>query len=287
MFRAIASLLLYGALSPVALIPQGSSLSPLIQVTSPSPSSPLTLPGTLHASGAIVVDVETGRELFEQAADHPRPIGSLAKLLTAIIVVEQHNLDEIVTVPAGTEVIDGAVVDLYPGERFRVRDLLAALLIASANDAAYTLALHHSGSMEAFAEAMNARARSLGLQQSHFENPMGFDSAGQYSTPRELSWLARSALQHEVLRTLAAERQYIIWEISGKRMVELRTTNQLLLSHPSFFFGLKTGTTDQAGECLISLAITGGRSYLLVILKSSDRYRDTLQLFHSLSQARA
>lgn len=230
------------------------------------------------------MDMLTGKELFAVGADNPRPMGSLAKLMTAIIILENHNLSDLVTVPRSVEGIGGTVAGLRPGDRYTVKDLLAAALVSSANDAAHTLAVEHSDSIALFAEKMNARAKALGLTKTHFADPVGFDSPGQVSTPRELAWLAMYALKNDVIRTMASKGSVTIIDQSGDRKVVLYNTNRLLSSHPDQFFGLKTGTTDAAGQCLISLSYTNGRPYLFVVLKSSDRYEDTLKLFQSLSE---
>ena len=235
----------------------------------------------------MVIDLLSGKELFSLAPDQPRPIASLAKIMTAIVILEQHAPDEIVTIPAGVEEVEGNRAGLRGGDRYTVRSLLGALLVGSANDAAETLALHHSGSIPHFAEAMNARAQALGLTRTHFDNPVGFDSPKQASTPRELAWLAMFAWKNELVRSLVGKREFTLKERSGKREITVVNTNQLLLSHPASFFGLKTGTTELAGECLISLAYASGRPYIFVILKSANRYSDTLHLLRSLPEKQA
>lgn len=250
----------------------------------------VSAPNTLHArateefsaSGAIVIDVASGQELFAHAANKKRPMGSLAKLMTAIVIAENHDLDEVVHVPVSAQWVQGNVVRLNPGERYTIHDLLAATLIGSANDAAYTLALYHSGDIESFAEVMNSRARALGLTQTSFQNPMGFDHPNQFSTPRELAWLSLYALKNDVIRSLTSLPRKTIQDRSLEHSITLYNTNQLLSSEPNTFSGLKTGTTDAAGQCLISVAEVEGRDLLFVILKSSDRYRDTLELYSSL-----
>lgn len=284
MFRTIASLLLFGVLSPVST-PQAQILLPqLLDVASLSPVSTFSVGEEFTASGAIVIDVESGRELFALAADERRPIGSLAKLMTAVVILEHHELSEVVVVPKSVVGVGGHIAGLNPGERFAVRDLLAALLIASANDAAHTLAIYHSGSTALFADVMNERAGALGMRKTHFDNPVGFDSADQLSTPRELAWLSLYALKQDIVRSLVSQKAATIRDRASGRTVDLRSTNNLLFSHPTTFFGLKTGTTEDAGECLIALTYVHDRPYLFIILRSADRYRDTLHLLTSLSQ---
>jgi len=281
------SLLLFGSLSPVSVPFEVKSLPKLLKVSPPPITSSLTIGSDFSASGAIVMDLLSAKELYARAPDQPRSIASLAKIMTAIVVVETHGLEEVVTVPKDIATVIGNTAGLQANEKYSVRDLLGALLVGSANDAAYTLALFHSGSIENFAKSMNVRAEALGLEKTRFANPMGFDGIGQESTPRDLAWLAMYAWKNETLRDFASRREYVLQERISGRSIALQNTNQLLASHPSTFFGLKTGTTELAGECLISLAFAGGRPYIFVVLKSADRYRDTLRLFHSLSQKRA
>lgn len=283
MFGAIASLILFGTLSPLSVLLKAEE-GGLLAVTPPAISSRLKISSSFSASGAIVVDMLTGKELFAVDADAPRQMASLAKLMTVIIILEKHDLSEIVTVPRSVLEVSGNVIGLQPGDRYTIRDLLAASLVASANDAAHVLAIEHSDSLELFAEEMNARALALGLSKTSFTNPVGFDSPGQLSTPRELAWLSMYALKNDFIRSLASRGSVTIHDQVGGEQIVLYNTNRLISSHPAQFFGLKTGTTDAAGECLISLTYNHGRPYLFVILKSSDRYEDTLQLFDSLSQ---
>lgn len=286
MFRTIASLLLFGTISPLSVLPaaEGDTLL-LPAVSRPSAIARFTVSENFSASGAIVLDTESGKEVFTIDADNPRSIGSLAKLMTAIVILETHEPDEIVTIPGSVISIQGNVVRLRPGEQYAVDDLLAALLIGSANDAAHTLAIFHSGSTAAFARAMNDRAKVLGLAKTSFENPIGFDGIDQYSTPRDLAWLSLYALKNDTIRSLAKKRSKTIRDSSGEHAITLYNTNQLLTTHPAQFFGLKTGTTDLSGECLISLATVRDREYIIIVVRSADRYQDTLDIFDSLSRA--
>ena len=278
--------MLFGSLTPVSVPMSALPHQDSLEVSPPPVISRIYVGEQFSASGAIVMDVLSGEELFGLSVDMPRSMGSLAKLMTAIVITENHSLGEMVTVPKGAERIEGNVARLLPGEKYTVHEMLSALLIASANDAAHTLAVHHSGDSDLFAEEMNDRARVLGLTQTHFNNPIGFDSFGQMSTPRELAWISMYALKNETIRNLVSKKSATIRDSSGEHSITLHSTNRLLSSHPSNFFGLKTGTTDGAGQCLISLAYAYGRPYLLVVLRSSDRWSDTLQLFESITQLR-
>lgn len=287
MFHTIASLLLFGALSPIGTSQAASPDAALLQVTPPPAVSSLLVSSSFSASGAIVVDALSGQAVFGRRADEPRAVGSLVKLMTAILILENHGLEEMVTIPRGAADVGGSIAGLSPGDRYTVGSLLAAMLVSSANDAAYALAVEHSDTLDRFVEEMNERARSMGLQKTHFTNPIGFDHPAQVSTPRELAWLSMYALKDDVIRTYTSRRSVTIHDQSGGSELTLFSTNRLLSSHPSDFFGLKTGTTAAAGECLISLAYAGGRPYLFVVLRSTDRYEDTLKLFESLTAEKA
>lgn len=267
-------------------------------------------PASLSASGAIVMDLDSGQVLFAQDADTARPMASLTKLMTALLIAEAHDLDEMVTVPSTIGDVEGTVAYLLPGERYSVGDLLSALLIASANDAAVTLARFHSGSSEAFVAEMNTRARILGLTHTSFHNPAGFDAPTQYSTPRELAWLATFVLRNPAIA------QRMTWpsvRITGSRgtVLTLVTTHALLRTPPALpetdvvayqadaavvsidasdrqtepiVRAGKTGTTAGAGQCLLSIIEADGRRYVSVLLHSQDRYADARHVLAGLSQ---
>lgn len=225
----------------------------------------------LSASGAVIVDLSSGQEIFGRNADRPRAMGSLTKIMTALIIVENHKMDEVVTVPKGIQNVDGSKAYLSAGAKFTVGDLLSALLIPSANDAAETLARYHSGSTEAFVQVMNERAKSLGLQNTSFANPSGLDDSGQFSTPRDIALLSAYALRNPEIRTRMSTPEDTIESLEGKK-IALENTH-VLLRQGKVLAG-KTGTTNAARQCLFSLVSEHGREYLVVLLGSRERYVD-------------
>jgi serine-type D-Ala-D-Ala carboxypeptidase (penicillin-binding protein 5/6) len=230
-----------------------------------------SLDARLSASGVLIVDLESGQTLYESKASVPRPMASLTKLMTALLVVENHDLDEWVTMPADVEDIEGSRAKLEPRERFRVGDLLTAMLVSSANDAAVVLARHHAGSVEEFVDEMNARATSLGLKGTTYANPTGLDQPDQVSTPRDVVWLAMYVLKKPEIAKRMAIRHASIRSQSGTTL-ELTHTHTML-QKDSIVAG-KTGTTDAAGQCLLSVVEHGGRRYGVILLNSADRYAD-------------
>lgn len=270
-----------GASDPVSI--QSLSLSP------PAVAAGRQFPGrtlvrSLSASGVAILDLQSGQELFARNGGRRRSMGSLTKIMTAIIITESHQLDEIVVIPPDIAGTDGNTVRLPPGSHFTVGDLLSALLIASANDAAEALARFHSSSSTAFVAAMNARAKPLGLENTSFANPSGLDDASQWSTPRDIAWLAVYALRNPAIRSRMSTAQASIRSTEGRTIV-LEHTHALLGKGGTVIAG-KTGTTVAARQCLLSLVNEGGREYLVVLLGSNERYGDlrtVLRVLRSLS----
>ncbi len=256
------------AAAPVAL--EDLPLAPPALVENVFPSRKLAQ--SLSASGAFILDLQTGQELFARNADRARPVGSLTKIMTAVVIAESHSMDEVVEVPAGIGKTEGSVADLPPGGHFTVGDLLSALLIASANDAADTLAVFHSGSEEAFVTVMNERAAMLGLKNTEFANASGLDSPDEGSTPRDMAWLAAYALRNPEIRARMATAESSIRSVEGKTL-SLAHTHVLLHQDGPIIAG-KTGTTAAARQCLLSLVTEHGREYLVVLLGSNERYTD-------------
>ncbi len=242
----------------------------------------------LSASGILVLDLDSGQRIAGRDVSISRPMASLAKIMTALLLIERGELDEPVSVPPDVGTVGGMTVGLQAGQRYAKTDLLAALLLASGNDAAYTLALHHSDTIPSFVRAMNIRARVLGLKQTRFQNPSGLDAVGQESTPDDLARLTAYVLRYPVFREIVGSVSWKLTPVGGGPLLVAVNTNRLLhaqsRSSPALVSGVKTGTTVAAGECLISLAQLHGREVLIVLLKSSHRYRDAHILLRELSQ---
>lgn len=267
-----------------------------ISAPSLSPSDFTSLDHDLTASGVVLVDLDSGQTIYARGADEPRPMASLTKLMTALLIVEHHQLDEIVPVPAKAADVVGTDVHLPIFNRFTVGDMLSALLIPSANDAAYSLAVFDAGSMEAFSEKMNQRAKELGLTETSYENSIGLDDTRQQSSPRDLALLSMAVLRHEEIRDRMSTTQASIRSLEGN-IVALYHSHQLLdvpLTASVTGTGTedgdaivragKTGTTDEAGQCLLSIVEAHGRRYVAVLLHSRDRYADMRTILTSLSR---
>jgi len=212
----------------------------------------------------MVVDARTGVVLHEKNADQPRPAASTQKLLTALIVAETGYLDRPVAVESIDTFAEPVRLNIRPGEIYQRMDLLRALLVKSPNDVARCLARDNAGSIEAFAEKMNAKAQILGATHSHFMNPNGLPIPGQYSTARDLAVIARAAYQNPTIRSIVCLPQ-LVFRYANGRTRELENTNKVLKRLP-FCNGMKTGYTEAAGHCLIASGSRPGRDIIVVVL---------------------
>jgi len=283
MVRPLLAALLLGMV-PVSTMPiKEVPIVSLQHVSIAPPLTALTVKQRLSASGILIADLEGGQFLYGKQSRVRQPMASLTKLMTALIIVENHDLREWVTVSRASEEIDGNKSYLPPGEQFTVGGLLSALLIASANDAAHVLATFHSGSVRAFVEEMNTRAQALGLRDTQFANPSGLDSSLQWSTPQNLAWLANFVLHKEEIRSRMERRGIRIVSRQGTE-IPLTHTHALLHANTPVVAG-KTGTTDGAKECLLSVVESGGREYVVIIMHSLERYADMRKLLSVFEEA--
>lgn len=229
----------------------------------------------IKARSAIAVDLKTGFPLYEKNIYERLPIASLTKLMTAIIVLEENKLTDVVTVSRQASVTQGSKIWLAAGEKMTIQNLLYAALIPSANDAAYALAEFNSGDVDKFVAKMNKKALELGLYDTHFTNPIGLDEGRNYSSAYDLTLLGRYAFHKDFIKKAGVLRETEISSTDGKLKHKMKTTNDLLKSYLKVL-GLKTGTTDKAGQCLIAVIENSkGQEILTVVLDSPDRYQET------------
>ena len=251
----------------------------------------------LNSEAAILVEVSTGRILYEKNSTKQLYPASTTKILTAILVLENCDLDEKVTVreTALNNIPSGYVTcNLQIGEQLTVNDLLYALMIPSANDAAYVLAEHVGGSVEGFSAMMNDKARALGCKTTHFVNPNGIHDDSHYSTAYDLYLIADYAMKNETFRKIVATTEYTLpaTEQYPSEDRVLKTTNELLNENSRNYYyknaiGIKTGYTSKAGNCLVAGAHRDGLEFIAVVLNGgttkenlNSRYVDSKKLFN-------
>lgn len=240
-------------------------------ITPVSFSGPNTAPAgapTVTAKSAILVD-GSGRVLFEKNADARRPAASTQKLLVGLLVAERGNLSAPVTIAEADTWAEPTIMGIKPGEVYTRAELLQAVLVRSCNDIARALGRDHSGSEAAFVANMNVKARQIGMTNSYFTNSNGLPSPpGQYSTARDLAKLGLAALHNPTVRQICGMQSYTFRMANGTTKT-LTNTNQVLRHFP-YCTGLKTGTTNAAGKCLVSSATYNGRTVVAVVLGCSS-----------------
>ena len=227
----------------------------------------------LMAKSALLVDLDSGQTLYSLRPDVPLPPASTAKLMTALIVLQQADLDNVVTISPVAAATPGSRMGLTAGQTLTVRDLLYGLLLPSGNDAAVALAEHVAGSEASFVELMNEQAALLGLQATHFAGPHGMDADGQTGrTATDLSRIAQAALEYPLFTQIVATPAA---EVGG---LSLTNTNELLGKYPGAD-GIKTGTSDAAGKCLVASTTRQGHRLVAIVLGSQERYADVRAMF--------
>lgn len=223
------------------------------------------------ADGAMLIDAQTGRILYEKNKNVRFYPASTTKIMTALLVLEHCSLDEKVVIGKNpSSFIDGDKIYLYEGEEFTVDQLLHALLIASANDVAIALAEHVAGSVQLFAEMMNEKARELGCLDTHFTNPNGLDDPDHYTTPYDLSLVAREAMKYDIFRQIINTKYYIIAPTNKQPLPRPISTNiQIILNtkyHVEGANGIKVGYTDIAGHSFVGSAYRGDTKLMVVLM---------------------
>lgn len=225
----------------------------------------------------FVVDELSGKTLYAKNETVPRPVASLTKLMTALVILDEHALHEVVQVPLLAAAAEGASIDLLPYEKVTVQMLLEAAIIPSANDAALALAMYNSETEAAFVQKMNAKAEELGLESAVFYNATGLDAVTDEGTKyntmhaKDAYKLARHAMNNAFIASAAQSYGFVGDSVDGKFSHGKASTNQLLGSFLGVD-GVKTGYTEAAGECLILRTNKDGNRLVTVILGSKDRF---------------
>jgi D-alanyl-D-alanine endopeptidase (penicillin-binding protein 7) len=225
----------------------------------------------LKSSAALVLDQETDEVLFSKNSEAVLPIASLTKLMTALVVTEAHqSLDEMLTITQ-----DDVDTEKHSGSRLRVGtqlsrgEMMHLALMSSENRAAHALGRHYPGGLDAFVDAMNEKAKELGMSDTRYVEPTGLSSRNQ-SSARDLATLVKAAHAHQIIRDLSTSPEHQV--AVGKRQLQFRNTN-LLVRNPTWDIGLqKTGYISEAGRCLVMQAHLAGRKLILVFLDSAGKY---------------
>ncbi len=231
-------------------------------------------PGGVKAKGAVLADAATGQVLWGRDVDTERPMASVTKVMTALLVLESGNLAREIRVPKAAVSYaweyGGETASLRPGDVLTVQELLEALLLPSGADAAYTLANAYGPGLNAFVARMNATAAQMGMKHTHFTSPDGLPyptETSTYSTPSDLLALGLAAMRYPAFRSIVDLQFYHLPKGSGHHEYWWDNTDELIGSYQGAV-GIKTGYTDGAGHCLLFEAIRNGRTLIGVVLDS-------------------
>ncbi len=223
------------------------------------------------AVSEIAMELASETVLIESNADQRLPMASTTKIMTALIIVEDCDLDEVITVPDAAVGVEGSSIYLKKDEQIDVRDLVYGLMLRSGNDSAAALAIHHSGSIDNFVKVMNERANRIGAKNTNFKNPSGLPDDEHYTTARDLCAIACRAMKNETFKQIVSSKSY-----SGK-FRSFENKNKMLRNYDGAN-GVKTGYTVKAGRCLVSSAERNGMDVVTVVLNCYDMYERSSQL---------
>lgn len=231
----------------------------------------------VSAESFIILDLDSGTELFAKNPDEKLKPASITKLMTALVALDYYQVGQILTVKRLSPEFGESEMGLNIGDRVSVHNLLYGLLVPSGNDAAYTIADNYPGGIENFIYAMNSKANNLGMKNTHYENPSGLDSAAHFSSAKDVASLTTVALRNKLISKIVATYGITLTDITGKKFYEMKNVNKFL-DYLSGADGVKTGFTNEAGECLVASVTRSNHRLVSVVLKSNDRFEDSSRL---------
>jgi D-alanyl-D-alanine carboxypeptidase len=229
----------------------------------------------LSARAAVVIDAESKVILFQKNPDQKLLPASTTKIMTALVVLDSYDLKKVIKIDTVHQT--GQVMELEPGEKISVENLLYGLLVQSANDAATVLALNFPGGQDKFIEAMNDKAAALGLTRTHFTNSTGLDAYDHYTSAHDLALMGATAMRNPTFKKIVGTAGISVADTSNTVSHDLETINELLGVTPGLS-GIKTGWAELAGECFVSFVSRGGHDLVTVVLGSADRFGETVTL---------
>lgn len=242
----------------------------------PIPVSKNLSPPEITATGIFIADFNTGIVLYKKNANIRFKPASLTKIATALVAMDYFDEDSVLSVKNGQNA-NGNTVNLKKDDQLIAADLLYALLVPSGNDAAVTLAENYPGGYQAFISRMNSKITEMGLQNTHFINVSGVESQNHYTSAYDITMLAKAALSRPQFSAIVSTQKITVKSLNGN-IYPLETTN-LMLGKPGIF-GVKTGWTPEAGECLVILAEKDDHSVIITLLNSQDRFGEAQTMFN-------
>ena len=247
----------------------------LLCVAMPAPANGAVLPA-ITAEAAVVMDLDTGQVLYGKGEHERRPPASLTKVMTGYLAGKQFQAQQWITVSETAASTGESSLNLKTGDVLTFDALLHGALMKSANDACVALAEYMAGTEKNFVQNMNLQACLLGCKDTNFCNSNGLPAEGHYSSAYDLALMTRAAMQNETFAAIVQKQQYMVHWQDGRQLL-VRNTNRLLREYPGAI-DVKTGTTNEAGQCLIAVAEKAGKRVIVVVLKSKNRFYDAVAL---------
>jgi len=239
-----------------------------------------TTPLNLTATGVFVLDLHSGVVLYDKNPHQRLKPASLTKIMTALVALDYYKEDSVIKVLNGQKSL-GNTINLVKGDQLLASDLLYGLLVSSGNDAAVTFAENYPGGYNAFVKRMNSKTVELGLENTRFSNVSGVEGSDHYTSAYDIAMIAREALDRPVFEDIVSTKKYTLKSLKG-HIYPLDSTN-ILLGKPGFY-GVKTGWTPEAGECLVILAEKDAHPILISLLYSADRFGEGEKIFNWIFQ---
>lgn len=229
----------------------------------------------VSARSAALIEAESGKVIFAKNEKEQLPMASTTKIMTALLTLEEAAAsgNREITITEEMVRVEGSSMGLLPGYQLTLRDLAAGMLTVSGNDAANSAAYEIDGSLSAFADRMNRRAETLGLEHTHFVTPSGLDADGHYSTALDMAKLGAAAIQNPDFAAICSQKQVALHFISPDQTYHFTNHNKLLSMYDGCI-GIKTGFTKKSGRCLVSAAERDGVRLVAVTLNASDDWND-------------
>ncbi len=255
-----------------------------LSLSFPSAVAAEPAPFETESAAVALMEANTGTFLICQNENARLPMASTTKIMTALVVVENAELSDMVTVDESAENVEGSSMYISAGERISVEDLLYGLMLASGNDAAVALAVHVGGDVDSFVAMMNDKADALGLENTHFVTPNGLHDSDHYTTARELALLASEAMKNEEIYKIASTKYHST--TTGEHVRTLKNKNALLWDYEGAF-GIKTGYTSAAGRCLVFGANRNGMRLIGVLLNCRPMFEISSRLLDYASETYA
>lgn len=255
---------------------QAQTISPSLTVSTPAAYPVLLSPinPQISAEAAIIMDNDSHVILYTKNPTLRFSMASTTKLMTALVGLGYYQLNSVLTIQRDD--VEGSKVGFHKGEQLTFESLLYGMLLPSGNDAADAIADNYPGGMSAFVAAMNAKAASLSLVNTHFGDPAGLNDDEDYTTVIDLAHLASMAIKNPIIARIVSTKEQVITTVDGTATYDLSNLNKLLGTYG--VNGIKTGTTDEAGQVLITSSVMNGHTLIMIVMRSTDRFADTEQL---------